>query len=73
MIELEVELRIAPGEYLLRYRTPGAQVLARSGDGRRVQFPAAILQRFVTRHGINGRFRICCDDSGKLQDIDRLG
>ena len=72
MPAVEVELRIGADEYLKRYRVPGAQVLVQSSDGRRVQFPATILQRFVTHAGVTGRFVIRFDDGGKLVGVDRV-
>jgi hypothetical protein len=69
---VEVDLRIGPDEYLKRYRVPGALVFAHSLDGRRVQFPANILQRFVTHIGVVGRFAISFDAGGKLMGIERV-
>lgn len=72
MALVEVELRIGADDYLQHYRAPGAVVLARSRDGRRVQFPANILQRFVDHSGVHGVFAIEFDAAGKLVGIRRL-
>ena len=42
-----------------------------SVDGRRVHFPANILQRFVSSNGVHGRFCIRFDEKGKYQAIER--
>jgi hypothetical protein len=70
---VEVDLQISAEDYVKRYRTPGAQVLTRSRDGRRVQFPASILQRFVTHVGVVGHFAIEFDAAGKLLGVERIG
>lgn len=67
---VDVELRIGWTEYLTRYRVPAAQVVAETRDGRRVRFPANSLQRFVTREGVHGVFRIHFDGAGKLVSIE---
>jgi hypothetical protein len=72
MPTLDVELRLGAHEYIKNYRVPDAQVFARSRDGRRVQFPANILQRFVDHSGVHGWFRLEFDASGRLLGIERL-
>lgn len=72
MPTIDIELLISADEFIKRYRAPNAVVIARAGDGRRVQFPANALQRFVTRSGIAGRFRISFDERGKLVGVEPL-
>ena len=72
MASVVVELSISAEEYLKRYRNPGAVVISRSRDGRRVQFPANLLQRFVTHSGVSGTFEISFDPQGKFDTIKRL-
>ena len=72
MPRLDVEVRLPAHEYLKHYRMPGAQVFARARDGRRVQFPAGALQRFVDHGGVFGWFRLEFDATGKLLAIERL-
>lgn len=67
-----VDLHISAEEYLKRYRVYGAVVATRSRDGRRVRFPARILQRFVTHGGVEGSFEISFDAEGKFSSIQRL-
>lgn len=72
MSRIIVDLTISADEYIKHYRVPGAIVVTRSRDGRRVQFPASILQRFVTHSGIRGSFEIEFDDQGKFTAVQRL-
>jgi len=73
MNELIVDLRISSDEYLKLYQGIAKTVSVRARDGRRVRFPANILQPWVSHDGIRGCFRIRFDDAGKLQDVQRLG
>lgn len=74
MAQVEFELSISRDEYLKQYQAAGrAQVVVRAQDGRRVQFPAGILQRFVLDDGVHGRFVVCFDAQGRFQSIERLG
>lgn len=67
---IEVELDIGRDEYLHYYRGVGdIQVLATARDGRRVRFPARILQPFVLHDGVRGLFRIEFDQGGRFQRI----
>lgn len=72
MNELIVNLKISAEEYQRLYRGEVDSVLAHTADGRRVRFPAAPLRAFVTRQGIQGRFRIRYDGAGRLVDIRRV-
>ena len=47
-------------------------VVAYALDGRRIQFPARILQPFVQHQGVSGYFRITFNQQGKFQSIARL-
>lgn len=67
-----VDLAISADEYLRFYQGSAKLVSAIAIDGRRVQFPANILQKMVTREGIYGRFIIEFDQSGRFQKIQRL-
>ena len=71
MKEIIVTLAIGPDEYLKNYQVPGINVAAKSVDGKVVHFPANILQRFVTREGVQGRFKIRFNEAGKFQSIER--
>lgn len=72
MPALVVNLVIAPEEYQRLYAGTAKTVSTQSADGRRVQFPANILRRFVTREGIRGRFIIRFSDDNRFESIERL-
>ena len=67
-----VDLNISADEYLRYYQGAARTVLATMQDGRRVRFPANILQHAVSHDGIRGRFAIYFDQSGKFERIERL-
>lgn len=67
-----VDLSISSDVYLSYYQGQVKTVSARSIDGRRIQFPASILQKVVTHNGIHGRFAIHFDAAGKFTSIHRV-
>jgi len=71
MKRFEFHLNISPEKYLAYYRGTAQQVLARCPDGLTVQFPALLLQSFVTSAGIQGDFVLTCDDNFKGADLKR--
>ncbi|MFG1496390.1 DUF2835 domain-containing protein [Saccharospirillum sp. HFRX-1] len=69
---LIVDLYISADDYLRHYQGSVKNVSCESRDGRRVRFPSGILQRFVTRNGIQGSFSLEVDDNFKLIGIRRI-
>lgn len=67
-----VDIYIPTDEYLSWYQGAAKTVYATSIDGRSVRFPAGILQKFVTRDGVNGRFCIYFTAEGKFDRIEKL-
>ena len=67
-----VDVFIPADEYIKRYIGNGAIVHTTSRDGRSVQFPANILQPFVTHSGVRGSFCISFDHAGKFSSIKKL-
>ena len=72
MKRYEFHLRIPPGRYLDYYRGTIRHVVARCTSGQNVQFPASLLQKFVTKDGIQGDFVLICDEQNKGADLQRL-
>lgn len=70
---LIVDLRISADEFLRHYKGSARHVSCRARDGRRVQFPTGILQRFVSHDGINGSFKLELDDNNKLISVAQIG
>ncbi|MDQ5909697.1 MAG: hypothetical protein QG599_1792 [Pseudomonadota bacterium] len=55
------------------YEGVARQVVVRAHDGRRIQFPAQWLRRFVTLDGVHGRFEMRFGEDRKLIDFHRVG
>ncbi len=70
---IRFRLAISADKYLRFYAGQARSVVARSHDGRRVQFPAGALRRFVSRDGVHGEFELRFDDDNKLIDLFRIG
>jgi len=72
MIRYEFHLRITADQYLDYYRGTARHVIARCSTGQNVQFPASLLQQFVTKDGISGTFALTCDDQLRNSRLERL-
>jgi uncharacterized protein DUF2835 len=72
MKRYEFNLRITADQYLDYYRGTVRQVVARCSTGQTVQFPASLLQQFVTTEGICGRFVLTCDEDNRNSRLERL-
>ena len=72
MQESRFHLAISAEQYLEYYRGAARQVIVRAQDGRTLQFPAGILQRFLDQTGIYGEFVMRFDDQNKFVDIRRV-
>jgi hypothetical protein len=70
--QLVVNLAISAEEIAMHYRGDIRHVIARTQDGRRVQFPANILRSVLQRDGIYGTFCISYDDQGRFRSIQAL-
>ena len=68
----EFHLRITADQYLDYYRGTARHVVVRCTTGQNVQFPASLLQQFVTTDGITGTFALTCDDQLKNSRLERL-
>ncbi len=72
MNRYEFQLRISPDQYLNYYRGTVRHVIARCTTGQNVQFPANLLQKFVSPEGISGNFVLTCDANNKCIDLQRI-
>ena len=68
----EFKLHISPGAYLDYYRGTIRHVIVHCATGQTVQFPASLLQRFVTTEGVHGAFVLTCDEHYKCVGLQRL-
>jgi hypothetical protein len=65
MHRYEFQLHISSDQYLDYYRGTIKGVSVRTTGGQNIQFPAALLQRFITTEGIHGNFVLTCDETFK--------
>jgi hypothetical protein len=72
MQTIVIPLAISADHWLSYYRGAVRNVSAVSMDGRRILFPARVLQPFVTKDGIYGVFRVTIDSRNKFQGIEQL-
>ncbi|OFE12562.1 hypothetical protein PHACT_04940 [Pseudohongiella acticola] len=70
---LIVDLRISADEFLRHYQGSARHVSCYARDGRRVQFPTSILQRFISHNGIAGSFKLELDENNKLISVSQVG
>lgn len=66
------DLNVSPAEYQKWYGGAARSVQVTARDGRRVQFPAKVLQPFVTHAGVRGTFAIYFDEENRYKEIKRL-
>ena len=71
MNRYEFRLHISSEAYLDYYRGTIRHVIARCANGQTVQFPASLLQGFVTVEGIHGAFVLTCDENNKCVSLQR--
>jgi hypothetical protein len=72
MNRYEFHLRITADQYLDYYRGTARHVLVCCTTGQNVQFPASLLQQFVTTGGICGNFALSCDDNHRNPRLEWL-
>ena len=66
-----IQLDISADQFLDWYRGVAKNVLARTEDGRVIQFPANVLQGFVGLNGIQGTFLLTYDSDYRFISIAR--
>ncbi|MGD9591784.1 MAG: DUF2835 domain-containing protein [Candidatus Berkiella sp.] len=72
MPTLLVQIVISPQAFLKYYQGVAQNIVVHAVTGERVQLPASALRKFVTPHGINGRFEVSFSETGKLLNIAQL-
>ncbi len=70
-MKFEIKLHINKNE-LEKYYKGVKTVSANCTDGRRVQFPVNILQKYINHNGIRGRFCLEYDENFKFKKITKL-
>lgn len=71
MPRYEFELRLSSERFLDYYRGAVRQIVVRCHTGQNVQFPASLLQKFVSPDGIHGNFVLICDERNKCLGLER--
>lgn len=66
------DLDVSSVEYQRWYTGVARDVVVTARDGRRIQFPARVLQPFVSHSGVRGTFAIYFDEHHRYKDIRRL-
>ena len=72
MKEFLFDLRITPENWVEFYRKPSATVVATTYHRQKIQFQARHLQRFVTRNGIRGTFRLTIDANNDFVSLEAV-
>ena len=67
----EFRLHITAEAYLDYYRGTARHVVVRSTAGQTLQFPASLLQKFVSTEGVHGNFVLLCDEQHKCLGLQR--
>jgi hypothetical protein len=68
-----IPLAISAEQWLAYYRGEVKTVRAPALDGRYIQFPAHVIQKYLTPDGIMGVFRVRFDSRNRFVDIEMLG
>ncbi|MCW8092295.1 DUF2835 family protein [Alteromonas sp. ASW11-130] len=55
------------------YRPGNNAVVVTADSGHRVQIPTARLRTFITKQGIQGRFRMIINNSNKIVSFEKIG
>ena len=72
MAKLRIQLSIPAERYVALYAGSAKYVIASAEDGLTVQFPGAVLNRFVTHDGVHGAFDLHFDYRNKLTSVERV-
>lgn len=67
-----IELDITTTEFQRYYSRNINSVITTCHTGQKIQFPAKILQPFVTHAGIQGKFKLVIDANARFKSIDRI-
>ena len=65
-------LNITADEYVRVYSGTAKYVITKSVDGKSIQFPANILQPYLTHDGVSGRFAMKYDKNNKFVSIQKI-
>lgn len=69
---IRFKLNLTYDQYLAVYQGMAKTVSALADDGRRIQFPAGNIQRYLTKTGIQGHFEMELTPQNKFVAITRI-
>lgn len=72
MSNLQLYLSLSRDEFLKYYQGTAKVVVARTTEGKIIQFPAEHLRPFVSLDGVSGLFEIQFDESFRFVSLKRL-
>ncbi|MDH5785979.1 MAG: DUF2835 domain-containing protein [Chromatiales bacterium] len=73
MNQIRFYLNLSAERYLSYYQGVARSISVVSVDGRRVEFPAEHLRRFVSHDGVRGEFVLKFDGDNRFTALERLG
>jgi hypothetical protein len=65
-------LDISAEKYLTYYQGSAKAVIVTADDGRKIQFPAGALQKFIQKDGIHGKFRLLFNQQHKFIRLEKI-
>ncbi len=72
MYEVRFSINISLQRYLEIYYSSVLQVIVKSHNGQKIQFPAKYIEPFVTKSGIKGNFRILYSAENKFIRMEKI-
>ncbi|MCQ8182493.1 DUF2835 domain-containing protein [Methylomonas sp. SURF-1] len=69
---IRFRLALSYGQFLAVYQGQAKTASAVADDGRRIQFPAGNIQRYLTKNGIQGYFEMELRPGNKFVGLRRL-
>jgi len=65
-------LRLTAEQYLRVYQGTAKRISVIANDGRRIEFPAQNIQKYLTHDGISGKFEMELTSENKFIGIKKL-
>lgn len=72
MAKVTIDVNLPAYKYQEMYRGSVKYLVAHSRDGRKIQLPLVVFQKFVTSKGVYGAFEIEFDENKKLVNIEKI-
>ena len=72
MTTFDFSISIPPDSWSEFYRRPNSRIVATDASGQRIQLAAKHFQKFVSREGIRGNFRLILNKNNDLVSLERL-